>query len=47
LWYNKELQQKDNINFDDDKIYEEFLYLKEMLKKNGYIRYEISNFALP
>ncbi len=41
-WYNIK-----EFNFSDDEIYEEFLYLKNLIKKAWYRRYEVSNFALP
>ena len=31
----------------DDDVYEEFWFIKNIFKENGYSRYELSNFALP
>ncbi len=41
-WYDTK-----EFNSSDEEIYEEFQYFKSVLKKAGYSRYEISNFALP
>lgn len=47
FWYNKKNMAKDWLNFDEDKIYDEFVYLKRVITQAGYKRYEISNYALP
>jgi len=41
----KEFLEKKQVG-DDDSRYEEFEILKDIMTRNGYNRYEISNFAL-
>jgi len=48
LWTWKDAQTKKihPLQGDDDAIYDEFLFLRDIVYRAGYHRYEISNFAL-
>ncbi len=53
-WYNERIQQTDKMKDghglkqygDDDEVYDEFNYYKELFLSYWYKRYELSNFAL-